>query len=58
MAGLAVELAVDRNGDGDFLDPAENVTADVLASTGIRVYRGTTRRAPWRRRESAICKPS
>ena len=40
MAGLAVELAVDRNGDGDFLDPAENVTADVLASTGIRVYRG------------------
>ena len=40
MAALAVELAIDRNGDGDFSDPGENVTADALADTGIKVYRG------------------
>ena len=40
MAALAVELAVDRNGDGDFADAGENLTADLLAETGMKVYRG------------------
>ena len=40
QAALDIELAIDRNGDGDFLDPGEDVTADALAETGIRVYRG------------------
>ncbi|MCY4110304.1 MAG: hypothetical protein OXG11_14930 [Chloroflexi bacterium] len=40
MAALAIELAVDRNGDGDFADAGENLTADVLAETGMKVHRG------------------
>ena len=40
QAELDIELAIDRNGDDDFMDPGEDVTADVLAETGIRVYRG------------------
>ncbi len=35
-----IELAVDRNGDGDFSDAGEDVTADALAETGISLYRG------------------
>ena len=35
-----IELAIDRNGDGDFMDPGEDVTADVVAETGMSVYRG------------------
>ncbi|MCY3801120.1 MAG: hypothetical protein OXG46_06045 [Chloroflexi bacterium] len=37
---LEVELTIDRNGDGDFADTGEDVTADVVAETGITVYRG------------------
>ena len=40
IRALDIELAIDRNGDDDFMDPGEDVTADVLAETGIRVYRG------------------
>ncbi len=40
IRALDIELAIDRNGDGDFDDAGENVTADVLAETGIRCYRG------------------
>ena len=39
-ARAVIELAIDRDGDGDFMGPGEDVTADALAETGIRVYRG------------------
>lgn len=39
-AALDIELTIDRNGDGDFADPGEDLTADVILSTGIKTYRG------------------
>ena len=35
-----VQLRIDRDGDGAFTQPGEDVTGDVLADTGIRSYRG------------------
>ena len=35
-----IELRVDRNNDGDFSDSGEDLSADVVAQSGIKVYRG------------------